>query len=219
MFRNGFGSRTQTSAQPQPNTFTGTGTPNVLGSQTNNVAGFSNPPPQIISQTDDEIMFAIVTGNLTNVRRLVTSANVNRVIDRKNGYTSLHHAVRIKKNDSIIEYLLGCGADPKLKQDEGFDSVDLAIEANYRYLIDKMLRKNEEELDNLYTKYDDLNYKVKGFEQTNQELTKTNEYLTRSNVQYVEKISELKTENTNLKRKYDESEKAFSNLLKKTKKN
>ena len=64
-----------------------------------------------------------------------------------------------------------------------------------------------------------LNYKVKGLERTNQDLIKTNEYLTKSTSEYVEKIESLKVENSNLKRKFDESEKAFNNILKKTKKN
>ena len=42
--------------------------------------------------------------------------------------------------------------------------------------------------------------------------------LNKSTNEYIAKIDVLKTENTVLKRKYDDSEKAFSNLLKKTKK-
>lgn len=204
-------SQTQTQTQTQPNTFTGN----------YNTLGGSQTQSQTQSQTssNDEIIFAIVTGNLASVRKLVNSSNVNNIIDKKNNYTPLHHAVRIKKNDSIIEYLMTCGANPNIKQDEGKDSIDLAIESNYRYLIDKLMGAKELELDILYTKYDNLNYQVKGLERSNQELTKTNEYLTKSTSQYVEKIEELKVENSNLKRKYEESEKAFSNLLKKTKKN
>ncbi len=212
MYRNGSGSRTQT----QTSTFTNSS--NTFG--TNTFVGNSNILGSNTTQSalDDEIMFATVTGNLTNIRRLVNSSNVNNIIDKKNKYTVLHHAVRIKKNDQVIEYLMGCGANPSLKQDEGKDAIDLSIEANYRYLIDRILKEKETELDNLYTKYDDLNYKVKGLERNNQELTKTNEYLTNSTSQYVEKIEELKVENSNLKRKFEESEKAFTNLLKKTKK-
>ena len=212
MYRNNFGSRTQTTTQTPTqnpsNLFVGNH--NILGSQTQF---------QTQTQSDDEIIFAIVTCNITNLRRLVNSSNVNNVIDKKNKYTALHHAVRIKKNDQIIEYLMSCGANPTIKQDEGKDAVDLAIEANYRYLIDRLIKEKEKELDTLYTKYDDLGYKVKGLERTNQELVKTNEYLTKSTSEYVDKIESLKVDNTNLKRKFDESEKAFNNLLKKTKKN
>lgn len=218
MYRNNFGTKTQTTntqtTQNPSNLFVGNY--NTLGPQTN---GLTQSQTQIQNQTDDEIIFAIVTCNIGNLRRLINSSNVNNIIDKKNKYTALHHAVRIKKNDQIVEYLLSCGANPTVKQDEGKDAVDLAIEANYRYLIDRLFKEKDRELDNLYTKFDDLNYKVKGLEKTNQDLTKTNEYLKKSTTEYVEKIESLKIENSNLKRKFDESEKAFNNLLKKTRKN
>jgi hypothetical protein len=222
MYRNNLGTRTQTTtqipSQNPSNLFVGNY--NTLGSQTNtNTNTHTHTHTHIQSQSDDEIIFAIVTCNITNLRRLVNNSNINNIIDKKNKYTALHHAVRIKKNDQIIEYLMSCGANPTIKQDEGKDAVDLAIEANYRYLIDKLLKEKENELDNLYIKYDELGYKVKGLERTNQELVKTNEYLTKSTSEYVEKIETLKVDNSNLKRKFDESEKAFNNLLKKTKKN
>jgi ankyrin repeat protein len=172
----------------------------------------------INNKSEDDIIFAIVTHNITNLKRLVNSDNVNKIIDNKNKYTALHHAVRIKKNDDIIEYLLSIGANPKLKQDEGKDAIDLAIEANYRFLIDKLFIDKENELDLIFNKFDNSNYKIKILENKNQELVKTNEYLTKSNTQYANKIEELKIENTGLKRKYEDSEKAFSNLLKKQKK-
>lgn len=210
------GSRTQTLTQNLTQNSTNNpsnlfaGNYNTLGSQTQT---------QTQTQSDDEIIFSIVTGNIGILRRLVNSSNINKIIDKKNNYTALHHAVRIKKNDQIIEYLMSCGANPSIKQDEGKDAIDLSIESNYRFLIDKLLKNKDLELDNLYLKYDDLGYKIKGLEKTNQDLVKTNEYLTKSSSEYVEKIESLKVENSNLKRKFDESEKAFNNLLKKTKKN
>lgn len=214
MFRPGL-SRTQTQTQTQtqsnlpPISFTGGS--NRLGSSTQtNQTNSSN--------LDDEIIFAIVTGNVDSVRRLVNNTNVNKVIDRKNNYTALHHAVRIKRNDEIIEYLLSIGANPSIKQNEGKDAVDLSIEANYRYLIDKMLKQKDTELDKIYSKFDDINYGYKNLERKNKELVEENNYLKKSASEYVCKIEELKTENVSLKRKYDESEKAFANLLKKTKK-
>lgn len=217
MFRNNFTSRTQT-AQTSQTAQTNQSNNSTLNSSNLFNGNYNTLGTNNQSQTDDEIVFAIVTCNITNLRRLVNSSNVNNIIDKKNKYTALHHAVRIKKNDQIIEYLMSCGANPNLKQDEGKDCIDLAIEANYRYLIDKLFKDKEKEIDNLYTKYDDLNFKVKGLERTNQELIRSNEHLSKSNGEFVEKIESLKTENCNLKRKYDESEKAFNNLLKKTKK-
>lgn len=224
MYRNGFGSRTQTqTTQSTQSNQSNQANQANQSTQPQNASNFFNGNYSTLgnnnqSQTDDEIIFAIVTCNITNIRRLINSSNVNNIIDKKNKYTALHHAVRIKKNDQIIEYLMACGADPKIKQDEGKDCIDMSIEANYRFLIDRIMKDQERELDNLYTKYDDLNYKVKGIERTNQDLTQKNEYLTKSNTEYVKKIESLKIENTDLKRKFDESEKAFNNLLKKTRK-
>lgn len=179
----------------------------------------------IQNDQSDQIIFAIVTHNIVDLKKLVNFMNVNNVIDKKNKYTALHHAVRIKKNDEIIEYLLDCGADPTIKQDEGKDCVDLSIEANYRYLIDKLLKNKNTELNNFSNKYNKLDHKFKDLEKNNQkltianeELTKINDYLTKSTNEYVMKIESLKTDNLNLKRKFDSSEKAFENLLKKTKK-
>ena len=206
-----------------------TGSSNSVGSTTTepNLYGQNN-----LNQNNDNIMYAIITGNLNSVRTLINSTNVNTVIDRKNNYTAIHHAVRIKKNDQIIEYLLSVGANPYIKQDEGKDAIDLTIESNYRFLIDKLMKQKEAELDNIYSKFDDVNYKYKNLDKTNQQLEEENKYLKKSTEQYVAKVDELKTEinklkteNTNLgidnlkiKRKYEESETAFSNLLKKTKK-
>ena len=51
----------------------------------------------------------------TTAGNVTTGAHV--FIDNKNNYTALHHAVRIKKNDTIVEYLLSCGANIKIKDD------------------------------------------------------------------------------------------------------
>lgn len=167
----------------------------------------------------NDIMYAILTLNLQEVKRLVNSSNSNNIIDVTNKYTALHHAVRIRGNDKIIEYLMSVGANPKLKQNENKDAIDLAIESNYRFLIDKLLNKNEVELNEICKKIDDINYECKNLKRKNEELVEENKYLEKSSSHYIEKINELKSENSNLKRKYDESEKAFANLLKKTKKN
>lgn len=214
MFGNKY-SRTQSQSQTQtqilPALFTGSS--NTLGSTTTSTRTNSSR-----NTTGNEIMFAVLTSNLQEVMRLVNSSNVNNIIDTTNNYTALHHAVRIRGNNSIIEYLISIRANPKLKQGEGKDCIDLAIEANYRYLIDKLLKEKDMELDKIYDKFDTVNYEYKKLQTTNATLVEENEYLKKSSSQYVEKIETLKTENAGLKRKYDESEKAFANLLKKVKK-
>lgn len=165
-----------------------------------------------------DIMYAIITRNLQNTKKLINESNINNIIDNVNGYTALHHAVRIKENDSIIKYLLSIGANPKIKNTDKKDSIDLSIEANYRLLIDELFKDKEHELDNFLNKYDLIIYNFKDLEKKNKDLVDENNYLKKSSDQYVERIETLKSENTTLKRKYEDSEKAFSNLLKKTKK-
>lgn len=165
----------------------------------------------------DAVIFAIVTGNINEVRRLVNQSNVDNIIDNKNRYTALHYAVKLPNND-IVEYLMTCGADPHIKQIDGKDSIDLSIEANKRFLINKVIAGSSKELDQAYAKLDDVKYNLRTVERKNEELVKTNNHLEKINSEYIKKIDNLKEENKSVKRKLDESEKAFENLLKKNKK-
>lgn len=172
-----------------------------------------------VNNTKNDILYAVLVRDRVRIGELVNNTNVNNIIDDVNGYTALHHAVRVRGNDSIIRYLISIGANPKLKQNENKDAIDLSIEANYRFLIDELLKKNDVELDDIYNKYDNLKYNNKMLEKQNQNLTEENTYLKKISTQNTEKISSLKTDNEKLKRKFDDSEKAFQNLLKKNKKN
>lgn len=197
------------------NIFSRTGT--ILSSNSGNSGSAGATTRNGTTTNSDEIIFAVVTGNFSEVTRLVNSSNVNNVIDIKNRYTALHYAVK-QPNNEIVEYLMNCGADPSIKQNEGKDSIDLSIESNKRFLINKVIAKNEKELDELYAKYDEKNYNLKTLEIKNKELNETNTYLQKTNSEYVQRIEELKEENKSIKRKLDESEKAFENLLKKNRK-
>ena len=195
--------------------------------QTTTIPNVLNTPinTNTVDSDNDKIIFYTVTGNITEIRKLVNNTNVNKIIDTKNNYTVLHYAVKLP-NNNIVEYLISCGADTTIKQNEGKDAIDLSIESNKRFLVDNLLKKNNFEIDQLYTKFDDLNYKTKTLERSNNDLKQSNEYLNKSNDQYVKKIEELKKDNEKLnednvkiKRKLDDSDKAFSNLLKKVQKN
>jgi ankyrin repeat protein len=167
----------------------------------------------ISNDLNNNILFSIITGNVCEVKKLVNKNNINNIIDTKNNYTALHYAVKLPNNE-IVEYLVNCGANVNLKQNEGKDAIDLSIEANKRFLINKLITdtsKDSKELDELYVKYDDVNYKFKNLEKTNKTLKDANEYLEKVN-------EELKENNSKLKRKLEDSETAFENLLKKTKK-
>ena len=200
---------------------------NGSSTQTTTIPNVLNTPinTNTVDSDNDKIIFYIVTGNITEIRKLVNNINVNKIIDTKNNYTALHYAVKLP-NNNIVEYLMSCNADTQIKQNEGKDAIDLSIESNKRYLVDNLLKKNNVEIDQLYTKFDDLNYKTKTLERYNNDLKQSNEYLNKSNDQYVKKIEELKEDNEKInndnvkfKRKLEDSDKAFANLLKKVQKN
>jgi hypothetical protein len=163
------------------------------------------------------ILFAVVTGNLREIQRLVNSSNVNTIIDTVNNYTALHHAVKLPSND-IVEYLMKCGANPNLKQKEGKDSIDLSIEANKRFLINRVIADSSRGIDEIYTKLDDAKYNLRSVERRNGELVEENNYLKKVNQENTTKISQLKDEIVIGKRKLEQSETAFTNLLKKNQK-
>lgn len=179
----------------------------------------SNTIRKNVNNTKNQILYAILVRDRVRVGELVNNANVNNIIDDVNDYTALHHAVRIRGNDSIIKYLISIGANPKLKQNENKDAIDLSIEANYRFLIDELLKDINVELDNIYDKFDNIKHDKGVLETQNKNLTEENTYLKKISTQNTEKISLLKTDNEKLKRKFEDSEKAFQNLLKKNKKN
>ncbi len=185
--RGGYSSYTQTVTQPQStnsnqntatNTFSRTGT--ILGTNNNSTGTSINSPGSLVtsgnSSQSDQIIFAVVTGNLREVTRLVNTSNVNNVIDTTNRYTALHYAVKLPNND-IVEYLMNCGADPNIKQNEGKDSIDLSIEANKRFLINKVMAKNDKELDDIYNKLDESKHNIRTLERKNKELNESNNYL------------------------------------------
>ena len=70
----------------------------------------------------------------------------------------------------------------------------LSIEANKRFLVDRVIKDATKDADGLFVKYDDLNYKNKTLERENKELKETNQYLEKVNTQHVEKIEALKKE-------------------------
>ena len=169
-----------------------------------------------IFSNNDDIITAIVTNNLIKVKSLVNKNNVNNVIDTINNYTSLHYAVTLPNNE-IIKYLLELGANPKIKQSDGYDSYELTLRSGKKFIFEyfKENQKNQIELleyDNakLITKIDDL-------KQTNEYINKIVEASNKKLAFVADKLDAKNLECNKLKRELDDSEKAFTNLLKKQK--
>jgi ankyrin repeat protein len=164
---------------------------------------------------NDSIICAIVTGNLIQVKKLVNRSNVNRIIDLKNKYLPIHYAL---SDNEILKYLLDIGADPTLKQGEGYDAYELSVRLGKTYIFD-YYKENQE------IKITSLENENKELVKKNNKLVEENAYLSRSIDNYNNRI--LSYDNTmkrkieecdKLKKDLNESEKAFTNLLKKQKK-
>lgn len=162
----------------------------------------------ILDDTDN-IIVAIVTNNLNKVKELVNKTNVNKIIDTKNKYTSLHYAITLPNNE-IIQYLLDIGADPKIKQNEGFDSYQLSKLSGKQFIFDYYKIKQQMTIKSLENDNTTLKRKVS-------ELNITLDYLDKTIDGYNNKISTLTTENSKLKRDLADAEKAFENVIKKQK--
>jgi len=179
----------------------------------------------ITANKNDTIIFYTVTGNLSEIKKKINTTNANSVIDMKNGYTILHYAVGLENTD-IIKYILDCGGDTKIKTKQGKDSYELANEKNRVFIHSYYITKKEDENYKLRSANDELKYKVKTLEDKI-------EYGNKSSDGFNLKINKLTEENTTLKRKVDECAKrinklekdldesttAFTNLLKKQRKN
>ena len=95
-----------------------------VNGQTQTTTNVVNTPNNNTVQLDitNKILFYIVTGNLVELRKLINNSNIDSIIDKKNNYTSLHYAVKLP-NNNIVEYLMSCGANPNIKQNEGKDAI------------------------------------------------------------------------------------------------
>lgn len=194
---------------------------------------------------NSNIIVAIVTNNLSQVKALLNSGNVNSIIDSKNNYTALHYAVTLP-NNNITEYILDLGANPKVKQNDGYDAYELSFISGKKYInkyfMDKqevIINKLQDENQSLLRtkKYQDIsinNYNKKINELTDKaDLQIYNTIRLEKNVEssnatclslkntmalLVKNNKAIVDENISLKRKCGETELAFINLLKKQKK-
>ena len=179
----------------------------------------------------NDIIVVILTNNLQKLKLLLNKNNVNDVIDNKNNYTALHYAV-VLPNDNITKFILELGADPKIKQNEGYDAFELSLRSGKKFIFkyfeeQQQIIINKLETDNIKLKTDNIKLalnigKLKtdnlNLETDNLKLgAKINDYKIINDS--LHKVIDSKDNEINrLKRDLDESEKAFTNLLKKNKK-
>ena len=180
----------------------------------------------IESDINWKIINEITNGKLDELKILINSENVNKIINKNNNCTVLHYAISSPSpSDDIIKYLLDCGADPKIKQNKGKDCYELASNQYLKFLLDHTIANKDNQITSLYIKIDDLKYDIKKLESVNNNLKETIDYLNKSTDEYIKsndnitkELNEQKVLNTKLKRKAVDMETAFKNVLETTKK-
>ena len=186
---------------------------------------------QSIQSKNDSILYAIILDNFIEIRKLITEANVNSVIDTKNNYTSLHYAVKTN-NERLITFLLNMGANPKIQTNTGEDSFDLSLKYQSKHVIVHELTDKTETNRQLTTDISSLEKKISVLNENNKYLIKTADEGLVKNTLLKTQLNELKSENSSLKeevihlkedlnkskRKYDSLDESYTKLINKMRK-
>jgi archaellum component FlaC len=144
-----------------------------------------------VGSSNDSIIYAIVTNNISELKKLITKDNVNKVIDNKNRYTSLHYAIQMR-NEEMIRYLINLDAEPSIKNIENQDAFDMSIRYQVRALIDAELFEKNSTIKSQQQTIGTINDKVKTLE-------KHITFLETTQNKLGSEVGILKTENTQSK--------------------
>jgi chromosome segregation ATPase len=139
-------------------------------------------------------------GNYDVFSNLITNANVNNIIDTKNGYTSLHYAIKFD-NEKMMEFLLNMGANPYLKTVSNEDSFDLSLRYQNKYVISHQLNNLKEVDQALQKRVSKLEKKISDMDINNNYLVKSVDDLVMKNNLLKTQVCDLKKEQTCLKNK------------------
>ena len=140
---------------------------------------FFNSSNSFIASNND-IIFALSTSDLTEVKKIVNKSNVNKIIDTKNGYIALHYAVKFG-DKSIIRYLMDIGSDPHIKTSDGNTSFDLSMKFHNKEVYDIVLSNNKEDLSDLNSSMIRLRKEVEQVKTNNDFLIEGSEKLLKKN--------------------------------------
>lgn len=192
------------------------------------------------NESDNQIIYSIVTNNIGEFKRLINKENANKIIDTKNRYTALHYAIQMR-NEEMIRYLFQLDAEPSIKNGEGEDAIAMSIRYHCRTLIDSELsEKNtkiksmqhtinvnndrviflestiglqKEQVNDLKTKLNSTNKENSNLKSKNDILASENESLKKVIHEKTLNYEALEKSHTTLKRKYQEQETIIDNLL------
>jgi ankyrin repeat protein len=191
--------------------------------------GRPNMSSSVSNETvDRDIIFAIATGDVTTFKKIVNKNNANKVIDSKNRYTPLHHAIQAR-NIEMIRHLIQLDAEPSIKNGEGLDAFDMSIRFQVRELIDAELAERDNTIKSqqktISTNAEKINFLESTINMQKSEVIDLKDKVSTSNreiTQYKYKVEQLSNENATLNRKvitqkneYDSLEKTHNNLKRK----
>lgn len=162
---------------------------------------------RIVTNQDysSNIIYSLSTDNYEEFTKLVNKNNVNDIIDNKNGYNALHHAIR-NNNNKMIDYLLSIGADPYIKtgSNSSFsfinqeDAFDLSLKFQNKHIITYVLNKDKKNNTELTKTISSLEKKVFNLETNNKYLVNSVDDLIFKNNLLKKDYNSLKTTNLSL---------------------
>jgi ankyrin repeat protein len=170
---------------------------------------FSRYSSSTIVLTENRILEILLNNNLTELQKLITTSNVNNILNKHNKYTALHYAIKFELND-IIEFLISKNGNLLAIDSLGNDCYDLALKYNIKIILDKMKRPKDEEVRVLKEEINAKKRRIEDLEYKNNDLKHENEYISKINSDLNEKNKKLKDDNHDLTV-------AFNNAMKKHK--
>lgn len=176
------------------------------------------------------VLDSISNNNIKKVKELVNKNNANNILNKRLKWTALHYALSQNVDKEILEYLISI-TDENLKDINGSNLKTFSFNHNNTIYVDIYENKfniKQYDCEVKDKKINDLNEKINFLNNTNDTLSTNIRNLRNINDKLknekiinniiIKENNDLKDNNKNLKRKLDESEKAFDNLLKKIKK-
>ena len=177
-----------------------------------------------IRSRNANLMYYIVTDNYQEFYKLITEANVDQIIDPKNGFTALHYAIK-SNNEKMVKYLLDMGSNPYLKTVLEKDSLELAMIYHCKSLIIKLLNDKDEMNKELTKTIATLEKKCVTLTENNKYLAKSVEDSSVKNGLLKVETNELKSQVISLKeevvtskRKYTTLDESYTKLVNKMRK-
>ena len=157
-------------------------------------------------------LFYLSTNNLKKFKEIIKAANVDRIIDKTNGFNSLHYAIKFGYTD-FIKYLLSLGASPYVKTHNNRDAFDLSFDFNSRaciqHILDEYIKEKKESDSEIKT----LKRKLDSSETNYQYLQKKSGDITSQNTILRDENKRLKVEVSSLTLRNKKLESSLNNAL------